>query len=164
MNEFSQTGECLDFDDLTVIQIPVKYQGKVYLLCEADGEAGTKYRNFSFSAVRASKGGENLGVEGLASREPLLVSLCLFLAERVPGTPNEQYRLLLDNDKNPQRVSEEFVHSLPSKMVQRLFKKALEISELTDTTGTLEELKEQRNKLDEKIATQEREKRSVKNV
>lgn len=155
--------DTLNFEDLTPIQIPVKYQGNTYLLCEANGEAGTRYRNAVFSALRATDGGETYGLKGFASVQPLLVHLCLYEAEVVPGTSPEEYRLCRDENKNPIRVSQDIVEAFPNRMLVQLFERAKEISELGELGDSLDELKKRRAKIDEKIVRLQREEQSAKN-
>lgn len=66
-----------DFTDLTPKTVPVKYAGKSYTLHEATETAAVQYRNAGIRAVKFSDEGKMSGVQGIASTEPLLVSLCL---------------------------------------------------------------------------------------
>lgn len=157
-------GSEFNFDDLTPIQIPVRYGGHVYLLCEADGEAGTKFRNWTFAAVRASKEGKEFGVHGFADREPLLVHLCLFEAEDHGG---ELRRKMVDGengDSHPVRVPEATIRTWPARIVKQLYEKAEEISELTEVRGTLKSLREQRDKLNEHIESMSQQEESLGNA
>src|SRR5690606_9047229 len=69
----------LDFDDLTPIELPVKYKGKNYVLREADEGAATQYRNLTIKAARMEDG-KITGMDGVADAEPFLISLCLYEA------------------------------------------------------------------------------------
>ncbi|MCK9568739.1 hypothetical protein M0R72_07350 [Candidatus Pacearchaeota archaeon] len=104
--------EELNFDDLTTIVIPVKYQGKSYTLREADEAAACQYEGAKSECLKLANG-EFSGVDhkSMAATEPLLVSLCLF-------------------DEASNNVPVEVVRSWPSRMVKKLFEKAKEISEI----------------------------------
>jgi hypothetical protein len=107
------------FDDVTLIQIPVRIGSERFILREADEETAIKYRSMILKAARVSDGGKfSLGTDGLALLEPMTVGLCLF---------KEPYR---DGD---QSVGESFVRKLKPKTVSALFDKIKEISHLGET-------------------------------
>jgi len=110
----------LDFNSLEPIRVPVKYGGKDYLLCEADGEASAHYDDAKIACHKYDHDtGRLLGVPLTAHLEPLMVSLCLYE---------------VDGDGKPgQRVPEEVVRSWPGRVVSRLFDKAMTISEKDET-------------------------------
>lgn len=102
-----------DFDsDLGKKEIPVRYQGRDYVLREASEGAAIKWRNAQMKAARFNQHGQITGAEGLADTEPLLVSYCLF--ETDTGNP----------------VHFNTICGWPAKMVKKLFQKAVEISDL----------------------------------
>lgn len=68
----------LDLGDLTPIEVPVLLGGKRFVLREASGEAGCKYRNAMLNCTQLGPDGRPASIRGLADVEPLLVSLCLF--------------------------------------------------------------------------------------
>lgn len=105
----------IDFSDLTVIEIPVNISGEKYFLREASGEAACNYRNAVLKCTKLGPEGKPSSMEGIASVEPLLVSLCLV-------------------DSEGKRVPESLVKSWPSRVVKVLYDKAKEISELDDDT------------------------------
>lgn len=104
-------------DDLVfsgeLTEVPVMISGKSYTLKEASGEAACIYRNTMLKCTRLGVDGKPSSVDGLADIEPLLVSLCLF-------------------DSSGNQVPVKTVRSWPSKVVNRLYTKAKEISELDE--------------------------------
>ncbi len=129
--------------DRTPTEIPVTIkdpktkEDKHYTLREADGGAAIRFRNAGLAATQL-KDGKVSGVEGMASVEPLLVSLCLFVNN--PGQPD---------DNRP--VSLAMVKSWPSRIQRSLFTKAKEISDLAEEEDDIEELRKQREELDKRI-------------
>jgi len=101
----------LNFDDLTPIEIPVRIQGKNYVLREASGDAACRYRNAVLACAQLTPEGKAVSVRNLADVEPLLVSLCLF-----------------DEKGNPVSVNQ--VRKWPARVVKALYEKAKEISDL----------------------------------
>lgn len=104
--------ESFDFDSVVTAHIPVRIDGKDYLLKEATGEASVKFRNACMK-VMAFQDGKLSRVGDLANAEILLVALCMTDAEGKP-------------------VSEATVKGWPAKVVKKLFLKVKEISEMDD--------------------------------
>lgn len=118
------TTECFDFNDLSIIEIPVKLNKKNYILREADGEAGAKFKSRSAQCMRMEAGSVT-GVGEIGELEPYLLSFCMF-----------------EQGENGilKSVSENVIKSWPARVVKQLFDKAKEISELneSDTVESLE--------------------------
>lgn len=106
--------ESMVFDDLTLRQVTVKIAGVEYSLKEASGKSAGIYRNFCMSCLNTGPNGSTSGIKNLADAEPLLVSMCLFDAQDKP-------------------VPQQVIGKWPSRIQKALFKKAKEISELTET-------------------------------
>lgn len=112
--------------------------GKVdYILREASGEAGTKYRNADSACYEYGPNGNISKVTGLAETGPLLVSLCLF--ERVGNKP----------------VPIEQIKAWPDRVQQDLFRRAKELSNF-DQPVNLDAMIKQRDRLNERIASFEK--------
>lgn len=114
--------DTMNFDDLTLIEIPVSINKEKFFLREATEDAARQYRNASVAAARMEDG-KVVGVSGVGDIQSLLISLCLFTA---------------DTGKN---IPLSVVRGWPSRIVRPLFDKAKEISQLDekDTAATLEE-------------------------
>lgn len=143
--------QSFDFDDLSVIEIPVKIKGKRYVLREASGDAAGRYRSASLHGVEISHGedGERTirKIESIADVEPLLISRCLYKADGDGVVP-----LLADGEPDPNGlVPMETIKRWPAKVQKRLFEKAKEISEL-DEREDLDSLKKQHARLGKRIA------------
>jgi hypothetical protein len=117
----SESNGHMDFDagrgTLAPIQIPVKFRGKNYVLCEPD-EGGTcewKNRNLQEAEYRD---GRLYKVGKLADGEPFLVSRCLYHAN-AEGQPGNLVSLIE-------------IRSWPPRVVNSLFEKAKEIGDLND--------------------------------
>ncbi|MCK9571408.1 kinetochore protein SPC24 [Candidatus Pacearchaeota archaeon] len=103
--------EEFNFDDLTTIEIPVKYKGESYVLREASEASTCQYENAKAKCVKMADG-KFAGIDGpMADTEPLLVSLCLF-------------------DSSGANVALTTIRSWPGRLVKKLFDKAKQISEL----------------------------------
>jgi hypothetical protein len=124
----------LNFDSLTLIEVPVKIQGKTYTLREANGDAAVAYRNASLRGMTLEDG-KVKKLDGIASVEPLLVSMCLFF---------------IDDDGVEKNVDELTVRSWPGRVVKAIFNKAKEISELDEEEDTVESLDKQIEALEKK--------------
>lgn len=133
----------LDFSTLTVEDLPVTGpNGEKFILRVADGEAGTRWRDWNMTHTKAGADGISaLPVEGLAEAAPILVAGCLFRV--VEG-------------KEPQKMTKEEVKKLPYKMINALFEKAKDISGLNDqSVNTLEKQRDAMNALIEKMKANE---------
>lgn len=118
-----------DFDDITKQEVPVKIQGKKYVLREATGDAVCKWRNSMMKSTRLSNDGKVTSMDGMADSEPLLVSLCLFeLYEKVNGSQGER------------QVDVKTVRSWPARIQKSLFDKLKQMSQL-DEKETKESLR-----------------------
>lgn len=136
----SETSNEFDYSDLTPIEIPVtNLNGKNYILREADGDTGAKFKSRSAQCMRMTEGKVS-GVNDIGSLEPYLLSLCML-----------QVSIHTDGEtKHLKSVSEATIRSWPSKVVKKLFNKAKEISELNEeeTVESLEKvIKEATKKL-----------------
>jgi len=135
-----------DFADLEPVRLSIKIGKKPFVLCEADGDAGAKYRSAAARSARLNDG-KVIGVEGIGDIEPLLVSRCLYYAD-------EQGRLRVDDDDKPVRkylVEEGTIRSWPDRVQKALFNKVKEISGL-DETDTIEKIEKQIANLQKKRA------------
>jgi hypothetical protein len=138
----------LNFDDLSLIEVPVTIAGKKYVLREADEDTAAAYRNAAIAGARIEDGQLTEMPSNLAGVQSLLVSRCLFPCAE-SGSPSSK------------PVPREVVGSWPSRIVKPLFERAKEISEL-DEDETLEGLVEQQAKLGKRIAKMRKE--SAKNA
>ena len=101
----------LVFDDLEPVEVSVSIGGNPYILREASGGAACQYRNALIECTKLGPGGIPTALKGIASVEPLLVSLCLF------------------DDKN-KRVPVAAIEKWPARIQKALFERAKIISEL----------------------------------
>jgi len=124
--------------DITPQELSVVISGKDYILREASGHAAAQYRNSALKSFKMGAEGnpETIIDDGLVMAEPLLVSLCLFQK----------------TDKGLREVSLETVLGWPNKIIKPLFEKAKEISDLGEGEETLENLKQDKEAIDKKIA------------
>lgn len=150
---YNRDNGALDFDSdgLSLTKIPVRYQGKDYLLVEALGDAVATWRNAQLRGTTMQQIGDSdtrtIALGGMADSEPLLVHLCLF-------TPDKDGNLILDKEGNvvlQRRVSLHIVKNWPNRILSRLFEKAKEISGL-DQTETAEALEKQIAALQSRLA------------
>ncbi len=121
----------LNFDDLTLIELPVSVKGVKYVLREASGDAAVRYRNKLLDGTTLGPEGNVVKVIGMANVEPFLVSLCLF-------------------DEKGRPVKCELIRSWPARIQKALFEKVKEISEL-DEEQDLDTLIKQQAEIDKKI-------------
>lgn len=123
--------ETLDFNDLSLVEIPVNIDGASYVLREASEDAARQYQN-AITRCTQLQDGKVSGISGpLADTQSMLVSLCLFSADgkRVPETKVRQW---------------------PARVVSRLFDKAKDISELGGD-DTEESLQKEADAIQEKL-------------
>jgi hypothetical protein len=137
----------MNFDDLTLTEIPVTYRGRRYVLTEASGDAVCRWRNALLRATKLGPDGKPVAIEGLADAEPLLVSRCLYVPDKdgrlrlTPhGFPDPNYLVPLED-----------VRGWEGRVVGALFEKVKEISHL-DMLETKEGLEEQMVKLKDRLA------------
>lgn len=127
----------MNFDDLSLIEVPVTIAGKKYVLREASEATAAVYRNASIAGAKLEDGKLSEMPKNLGGIQSLLVSRCLLACDTETGEA-----------VNP--VSREIINDWPSRIVKPLFEKAKEISEL-DEDEDLESLTKQRDKLNEQI-------------
>lgn len=120
------------------IAIPVTVQGKEYVLKEATGDAATKYRERILRATVLGPDGKPTKMNGVASADPYLLSLCLFT-------------------KNGHPVPESTIRSWSNRVYKALFERLLTISEMEVQQETIEAL-------EEKLTELKRQQESAKNV
>lgn len=133
--------EELNFDDISLKEIPVSIERKKYVLREATGDTACRYRNAVLHCTELGPEGSPATIKGLADVEPFLVSLCLFetcLDER--GNPTSE-----------RSVPVSVIRKWPSRVQKALFERAKEISELSEEEEDLESLTKKRKEVNEKI-------------
>lgn len=108
-----------DFNDLSVREVPFKYNGKDYVMREASEAASVAYRNATLRAAKMEDG-KVRGMDGLADGEPILVAACVF----------ERYQAGNETRERPVLLAE--VNRWPARVVKPLYEKIKEISELED--------------------------------
>jgi hypothetical protein len=123
--------------DMDPVQKSVTVGGESYVVKEASGDASVKFRNAMLACMKWNTEGGVNEARGLATVEPLLVSLCLFR---------------LDKDGKEHKVPEVVVRQWPSRVQKSLFTWIKKVSELDEEDTSLEALLEQREDLDEQIA------------
>jgi len=121
--------EELNFEDVTLIEIPVKIGGDQYILREATGEAAVNYRNAMLACTQLGESGKPQSIRNLASVEPLLVSYCLYYA---------------DGPKKGQNVPKQVILSWKNKIVKTLYEKVKEISDLDESEDKKDQAEEDR--------------------
>lgn len=131
----------IDFDDLKRIEIPVKLEGKRYILREATAEGARQFRNLATAAYRLTDG-KLSGLQGSGDVEILLISLCLFevYSEVVNGIAVDKFRPVIALQ----------IKNFPSRVTKYLFDTAKEISELGEK-DTVDSLEKQIKALQEKL-------------
>lgn len=130
--------EELNYDDLTLVEIPVTIGGKKYVLREADEETAEMFQNAQIKGARVQDGEMISLPTDVAGVQSLLVSRCLYQCDD-------------DGKLFRQSVSRDIVKKWPSRVVKPLFEKAKEISELNEGVD-LESLEKQRRQIDKQIA------------
>ena len=129
------------FTDLAPLQVPVELGGNKFILTEASGNAAVEWKNAIMLATRMEEG-KVVGLGELADSEPLLVSKCLYYADKDGGLP------VRGNQADPSKlVPLNLIRSWPAKVVRKLFQRVQEISLLNETNQ-----EETLETLDEKIA------------
>lgn len=114
--------ESLHFDSLSLIRIPVMIENKRYYLQEADGEAGSAYRDAKMAGMKSELdddgNSKSVSFAGVNKAELILLSCCLYEEN---GTDTGI------------RVSRDVIKSWPDRVTQKLVEKVKEISELSGT-------------------------------
>lgn len=114
----------LNFADVSLAEEHIPIGGKEYVLREASGGAATKYRNAVLACTILGVGGRAQTVKGMASVEPLLVSLCLFE--------------VLEKGERPVKLS--VIEGWPARVQEALFERAKRISNLEEEQAEREQL------------------------
>lgn len=135
-----------DFGGLEPRSVPVKYEGKNYVLREASEDAHVKYRNAVLRASKLNEKGNISSMDGMADSEPILVAACLF----------EQYT----DAKGAQRERPMLVNQIlqwPTRVVKPLYEKAKEMSDINqdETKDQLKKTIENARKKLEKLEAAE---------
>lgn len=117
-----------DFNDLSPQETPVTYLGKSYILREASEGAACQYRNAILRSTKLGADGKPTSIEGLADAEPILISQCLYAADKDGGirtTPN--------GDPDPKSLVPLYtVRSWPSRAVKPMFNWVKRVSDLEE--------------------------------
>lgn len=114
----------LNFDDLTPAEIPVRHQGKRYVLREASEDAVRRWRNAGSRGLRMEDG-KVVGLDDQGDLNSLLVSLCLFEAD-------EDGSVRASKNGNPVAVPLAVVRSWQGRVVKKMFDWVSEASGLRD--------------------------------
>lgn len=128
--------EPIVFESLEPIEVPVKIEGKDYILLEASSTVGILYKDRQMQCTQLSDEGNVVKIQGLGALEPYLVSLCLFR---------------IDPEKGRVPVSMETIKSWPNKVQKKLYKVAREIGELVEADDDIAELEKKLAKLRLKV-------------
>lgn len=105
--------------DLTPTEIPVTISGQKYVLCEATDAVAAAFRNAGAAGATLDEDG-NTHVGAVGDVQAVLVAGCLFrIVEKDDGTEWKRHPVPLAA-----------VRGWPNRVVQPLFEKAKEISEL----------------------------------
>ena len=120
MTEFQSDHRTFYFNDLTPIEVQVRYQNKSYVLREASEGAAVRYQNAIFRSTKMGKDGQPASIEGLADADPLLLSLCLFECYEHQGKTLER------------PVDEKTIRTWPSRVIKPLIERLKKISKLDD--------------------------------
>jgi len=118
----------MDFDQLSMVEIPVTVKGKKYTLREATENATIKFRTFQFQNSKMVDGKLNADADKLI--ESLMVSLCLYEGDNL--------------------VPLDVVRSWPAKVVKQLFDRVIAISAL-DEADSEEALEKQKAETEKKL-------------
>jgi len=112
--------ESLKFSD-ALAQVDVEIGDFKYVLQEASGKVATAYRNAQIACTKLGENGKPSSINGIASTESLLVSLCLFRIHDKDGK----------SDLKP--VSQAFVEGLSCRVQKALFEESKRISDLNES-------------------------------
>lgn len=115
-NPYETEADELDFSNYEVKTYPVKVFDKCYTMYPATGEAAVKYRNAVADCVSFGADGKPSGMHGLASVEPLLISL------------------VLRDDETNKPVHTTIIKAWPYEIQKKLYDKARAISHLHETS------------------------------
>lgn len=110
----------LNFDSIQLIRIPFSVGDKNYYLEEADGEAGSEYRDAKMAGMRGefdsdgNLSNRTFSLNGLSKSELVLLSHCTYA-------------------EDGSKVDYEEIKRWPDRVTQRLVEEVKRISELGDT-------------------------------
>jgi len=141
----SDSREPMVFEDLVLIEVPVTIGSEQYMLREANGDAACKFQNARVARYEYGEDGKLIRLRDTADLEPLLVSLCLFMADG--ATP----------------VSETTIRSWPARVQGQLFDRAKEISSI-DEADDLPSLEKQLAQLQRRVDVMRKRGNPVKNL
>lgn len=118
---------------------PVTIGKSRYLIVEADGAAGTEYRNAGAKGIKFNAQGKPCGIDGIVDAQLVLVSKCLFKL-----LTEDDGKKTLKSWTDPkdgsvwyrQPVNLELVRSWPDRVTQGLFEKARELSGMNNEEET----------------------------
>lgn len=134
----------MEFETAELIEVPVKIEGKDYVLREADEAAAVAYTDARMAATKFESDANDkirvTGMDGLAKVRPLLVSKCLF-------------KVCEDDPDSMEPVPYEAVLRMKPHIVKELFERAKLISNLEE--------KETPEEINKKIADLERKRSSL---
>lgn len=108
------SNEILDFSSLEPQSVSFEYKGQQYVLNEATGDVARKFNNERISRITYGPDGNVSSIRDMGDLELKLVSMCT-------------------TTKNGDRIPETVVGSWPSRMVNKLYDKALDISGLRES-------------------------------
>lgn len=115
----------LDFSQLEPHQEDVLgHDGKKYILLEPTCAATCTYENERTKGMKYDEKGKSVQILGLADSEPVLVSECLYKADKDGNLP-------LDSAGNPRpemKVSLITIRAWPDRIVEALYEKLIEWS------------------------------------
>ena len=138
--------QVFDYDDYTPQQFLVCYEGKRYILTEANEWTAVQFRNTplkdaKFTIPQGKDGGSFGATMGNAAEvQSVLVGGCLCHTDPDPNAPNhlkdkngKGWRIKRDKNNVAQSVGIPFVKGMPSAIVKPLFEKAKDISKLSES-------------------------------
>jgi len=100
------------------IEIPISIDNRDYVLVEASGSAGAKYRNEIVASMILDSKGKPKGMGKIANADLLLLSLCLYK---------------VNDEGKRELVALGAIQQLPHRVFKPLVDKLKQISELQDT-------------------------------
>lgn len=130
--------EELNFD-LSEAFIPLNVGGERYLLVEADGAAGTEYRNAGAKGIKFNAQGKPCGIDNIIDAQLVLVSKCLFKLTKENNEASSLKSWIDPTDSTAyfrQPVNIERIRSWPDRITQALFEKARDLSGMKDENET----------------------------
>lgn len=127
----------LDYDSLEPVTIPVRFNKKRYLLCEASEGAYCVYQSAVFKSLKM-EGGKPVAAEGISETDALLISQCLYEVG-----PDDTLRLTPNSEPDPKYlVPLTTVKRWPRRITKDLYKQLRRISGMDEKRSTAEVQKE----------------------